>query len=207
MTAILSIGDSTCRGYVGSVLSPWGGSRGRLINLLRQQYDARPVGPTVQMEYPFWGPFWATASVASARVDIASVLATDTPDLVLIGLGTNDILDLGTLEMPPVSILENLAALVGDIHTELPGVPVWVGQVPPMTTTTDAANMAGLFNAYLPSYIQPAREAGANVYALASMHGVTAAHLADGVHPTEEGYALIAENWYRSLTSALRPLP
>lgn len=203
---ILSIGDSTARGYVGTTLSPWGGSRGRIINLLRQQYDARPVGPTVQTEYPFWGPFWATATIASARADIASVLATDSPDLVLIGLGTNDILNMTVSELPPVAILENLAALAGDIHAEIPGVPIWVGQVPPMTVTTDVANMAGLFNAYLPSYMQPAREAGANVYTVASMKGVTSSHLADGVHPTEDGYILIADNWYRALTTPVRAL-
>lgn len=208
---ILTVGPSTVIGYTDSAypvatLSPWGGWRGRVINGLRQQYDARPVGPNTQSTYPFWGSFWNTTGIASARVDVASVLGTYQPDVILLDVGLNDIITMTTLEMPPISMLDELVALLLDIHAELPGVPTYAGQLPPSTFSTNVSNMVGLFNEYLPSYVQVAREAGANVYAVPCMQGVTSAGLPDGTHPSDATYAAIAENWLRFLTTPIRPL-
>ncbi|KAL8702184.1 MAG: hypothetical protein Q9201_004539 [Fulgogasparrea decipioides] len=153
--------------------------------------------------------FEIVAVSAMGRPDYA-----ERPNVVLLMAGTNDILR----ELDVGNAPERLGVLIGDIVTACPEAAVLVGTLPPLDhpyvnpKLSDKETIA--FNTVLEGIVAKLATGG-NQVALVDMGRVTTRHIhaTDGIHPTDEGYALIAAAWHDGLVTAGRkgwiqpPLP
>ncbi|MEV4516017.1 SGNH/GDSL hydrolase family protein [Dactylosporangium sp. NPDC049525] len=129
----------------------------------------------------------ADAWVAAAR-----------PDVVLLNVGTNDMLQNYDLPNAPA----RLSALVDQILRAAPAATVVMSTLVPSPDATVESRVRA-FNAQLPGIAQAKAAAGKKVR-LADFHAnLTLADIGpDGIHPTDGGYAKLADVWY----SALQPV-
>lgn len=120
------------------------------------------------------------------------------PDLVLLGLGGNDVLR----QVPPAETRANLAAMLDELARRKIPV-VLTGMMAPPNLGPD---YAGRFNAIYPAL---AKEHGAPLYPfiLDGVIGQRALMLPDGVHPNARGVQRIADRVAPLVTGALKDLP
>jgi alpha-galactosidase len=139
---------------------------------------------------------WRIDEVA-ARVE--GWLARDRPEIVLLMLGTNDVLqDQGVATAPA-----RLGELLDRITRQLPAATVLVATLPPLAGAEASARVAA-FNRALPAVVQARAAAGRRVRLVDVAAGLTLADIGDGVHPNESGHAKIAAAWHRALAPLLR---
>jgi len=131
----------------------------------------------------------------AAQVD--GWLARDRPEIVLLMIGTNDMLQDYAVDQAPT----RLGALLDRIRLRVPRARVLVATVPPLGKPVWQARVTA-YNAALPPIVETRAKAGAALSLVDVARGLTPADLADGVHPNASGYAKIAAAWY----AALRPL-
>jgi lysophospholipase L1-like esterase len=142
---------------------------------------------------------WRIDDLAEA---VESWLAQHRPEIVLLMIGTNDVLQEQEVAAAPA----RLGALLDRITAALPRARVLVATLPPLgkpawQTQVDA------FNRALPAIVQGRARAGKRVQLVDVARGMTAADLADGVHPNDGGYAKLAAAWYAALRPLLTPTP
>lgn len=126
---------------------------------------------------------------------ITGWLRTANPRTILLHLGTNDIGQNHDVAGAPA----RLGTLIDHIRAIEPNVELFVAQIIP---TADAGNEAKTqtFNAALPGIVA---QKGPLTH-LVDMHSaLTAADLADGLHPNATGYDKMAARWW----SALQAVP
>jgi len=145
------------------------------------------------------------------------VLNTETPDVVLVMLGTNDINQGfdpagGAGYGGEVGMAANAAArldkLVGRIHELRPEITLALGTITPLR---DAAKQAKVkkYNALIPRIVADHQKKGEKIV-LADMGAAIedADITSDGVHPTTLGYDKMARVWFTALTGEkAAPLP
>ena len=125
------------------------------------------------------------------------------PNVVLLMAGTNDILMADDVENAP----QRLERLIGEINVTCPDAAILVATIPvlnhPITNPNLTNEEPDAYNAAMKAGIEKSAKDGKHV-ALVNMSAVTPAqiHGEDGVHPTDEGYALIAAAWHESLIAA-----
>ena len=129
-----------------------------------------------------------TSADGLKRID--SVMATTSPNYILLLEGTNDILFVS-----PYSVRSNLNLMV-DKALARSSVPV-VGTLTPDTITS--YKLINLTNTLL-------RELAAQKgVPLADLHSATApnwsAYTADGLHPNRTGYNVMARTWYNAMVA------
>lgn len=133
----------------------------------------------------------------------------DRPNVVLLMAGTNDIVfDVETDKAPG-----RLVELVLQIVAECPDAAVLVATLLPLLNP-QLTNKVIDFNSAIPGLLWDLSSKGARV-ALVDMGRVTTdkIHGSDGIHPTDEGYELMAAAWYDGIVEAGRkgwikkPLP
>ena len=130
--------------------------------------------------------------------NITGWLRTYTPHTVLLHIGTNDVIQNHDLANAPA----RLSALIDHITASVPSAEVLVATIIPLANSGQEASVR-TFNAAIPGIVQSKAAAGQHVH-LVDMHAaLTAADLADGVHPNAAGYDKMAATWY----SALRSIP
>ena len=120
------------------------------------------------------------------------------PDVVLLQIGTNDVIQHWGLPGAP----ERLSALVDLITATLPAAHVYVATITPLAAAA-RERRARAYNATIPGLVAAKAAAGRHVH-LVDMHAaLTRADLGgDGIHPTNGGYAKMAACWYAALTGA-----
>jgi lysophospholipase L1-like esterase len=126
--------------------------------------------------------------------NIVSWLNTYTPRTVLLHIGTNDIIQNQS------GASTRLASLVDKIVATAPEARVFVATIIPLPGSETAINA---FNAAVPGIVQSRADAGKHVHLVDMYRALTAADLADGIHPNAGGYAKMATTWY----NALRAVP
>jgi lysophospholipase L1-like esterase len=128
---------------------------------------------------------------------IASTLTTYQPDVVLLMIGTNDVLQNVNLATAP----NRLDALVGTIFTSRPSVRLLLASVTPLSNASREA-AAQTYNSAIPDIVAKYRGLGDDV-SFVDMHAALnpAADLTDGIHPTAAGYQKIADTWYAAATA------
>ena len=221
---VMCFGDSITDGF-------WlpGGYRNTLCSLLTEQGRA----PEVDFVGPNWGgsgydPQHAgysgfsindiaqADSISGQRTGISgfagSLMDTYQPDVVMLQIGTNDILSLYDLE----HLGERLKPLAECITEKLPenGV-LYLATLPVMDATNtlyiseyyfDTEKMDAaveLCNTQIRAVAKEMQDAGEPV-ALAEVGKLlTKADLYDGVHPSEAGYQKMGEFWYEKLEAYL----
>lgn len=123
------------------------------------------------------------------RAEIQQYLLSFEPDVVIIHLGTNDILHNDTLSAAPA----RLNALINQIEVYRPSAEIFVQQIAGFSDPVLAARGA-TFNA---GVAQMPHLADPGVH-LVNQGGVRGSMLYDGVHPNTYGYQWMGWNLYQS---------
>ncbi|WP_422769707.1 GDSL-type esterase/lipase family protein [Plantactinospora sp. WMMC1484] len=126
--------------------------------------------------------------------NIVSWLTTFQPQTILLHIGTNDVFQNRDLPNAP----NRLAALIDRITTTAPNAKLFVATIVPAGSASTDAQVRS-FNAAIPQIVQTRANAGRQVYLVNMYSALTAADLADGIHPNATGYSKMATTWYNAL--------
>lgn len=126
-------------------------------------------------------------------------LATYTPDIVLLHIGTNDIGQGYLVSAAP----NRLQRLVQTIVNDAPGALVVVASIIPINNPGLERSVV-TFNRRIPGMVSRFSSGGDNVQYVNMHDALTTSDLADGVHPNEGGYDRMAATWYDAIAGSLR---
>ncbi|RFU26953.1 hypothetical protein B7463_g9395, partial [Scytalidium lignicola] len=129
---------------------------------------------------------------AKARLSLQPYM----PNLVIIHAGTNDCSQNFSTATAP----DRLGDLIDEVLGTVPGTVVLASTLIPNNVPSTEACIE-IFNSRLPAIVNARTSVGKLVY-LVNMHNsslFTVADLADTTHPTDEGYAKMANIWYSGL--------
>jgi len=218
---ILPLGDSITE---GCCTSPEGGYR---IELFTQAVnnkqnitfvggtlgigDAAPNGPTTVAGQPFpkgnEGNGGYTIANPSSKGGIAGAItdqscSTYKPNIVLLMIGTNDILQNIDLGKAPT----RLASLVDEIITDAPNALLVVSSIPPCCNDATVQS----YNATIPDMVKSRAQAGKHIL-FVDAHAAFVQNTnyktdyisSDGLHPSSKGYAVIGDLFYGAIKSVL----
>jgi lysophospholipase L1-like esterase len=122
------------------------------------------------------------------------------PDIVLLQIGTNDVIQRWGLPAAPA----RLSALLDVITATVPAAQVYVAAITPLSGRPNDTR-ARAYNATIPGIVSAKVAAGHHVHFVDMHSGLSKDDLSgDGIHPTNGGYAKIAARWYSALTG--RPM-
>lgn len=204
---IMPIGDSITYGVVNSSNTESGGYRTELWNLFKaDNYSVDFVGSMTN------GPSdidknheghrgWRIDEILNGRSSEASAGNIDTwlnanrPDVVLLMIGTNDILQDYQLSSAPT----RLSNLIDKITTKSPDSQILVSSILPSTKNANDQDQILSFNSYIPNIVNSKLSQGKKVSFVDIFNKVTVNDLADKVHPTLDGHTKIANAWYDAL--------
>jgi len=218
---VLPLGDSITE---GCCTSPEGGYR---IELFTQAVnnkqnitfvggtlgigDAAPNGPTTVAGQPFpkgnEGNGGYTIANPSSKGGIAGAItdqscSTYKPNIVLLMIGTNDILQNIDLGNAPA----RLASLVDEIITDAPNALLVVSSIPPCCNDATVQT----YNATIPDMVKSRAQAGKHIlFVDAHAAFVKDANYktdyisSDGLHPSSNGYAVIGDLFYGAIKTVL----
>jgi lysophospholipase L1-like esterase len=129
-------------------------------------------------------------------------LASATPDIVMMHLGTNDVWS----NIPAGTILTTYSGLVDQMRASNPKMRILVAQILPMNPSNcaECAQRVIDFNAAIPAWAAATTTAASPVTVVDQWTGFnTTTDTGDGVHPNDAGNVKIADRWYPALTAAL----
>lgn len=119
------------------------------------------------------------------------------PNVVLLHAGTNDMLIWGTPGEPYAEAPDRLGNLIGIVLCECPDAVVLVAQI---VGNVFAQPLVDVFNAAIPGVVDRWTRQGYKV-TVVDQSDVNGTNLADGVHPDDFGYAMMAVNWFEAIQS------
>jgi len=212
--AILPLGDSITE---GCCTAPMGGYRIELFTKAVNNKqtitfvggtlgigDAKPNGPTTVAGQPFpqgnEGNGGYTIANPSSKGGIAGAItdqscSTYKPNIVLLMIGTNDILQNIDLGNAPT----RLGNLMDEIITDAPNALLVVSSIPPCCNDTTVQ----AYNATIPAMVNARAQAGKHVLfvdahaAFIKDANYKADYISsDGLHPSTNGYAVIGDLFY-----------
>ncbi len=122
--------------------------------------------------------------------NIVNWLTTYQPQIILLHIGTNDIIQNDDVADAPT----RLSNLINQITSTLPNATVFVAQIIPLNSSLDSEVVS--YNAAIPGIVQAA---GPNVHMVDMYDAVAASLLPDNIHPSDYGYGLMANVWYTAL--------
>lgn len=199
---ILTVGDSITAGYPHTT---FGGYREPLWGLLGGATFVGSYGPVPGVANAAYHDGFNGYTIAQVAPFFPDHIATYRPHVVLLHLGTND------LEQWEPAPAERLASLVDVIVAAAPAALVVVAQVIPQAIddgthpafNRDAATAA--YNAQIRDLVAARAALGQHV-ATADLNTAFRAAavdygtmLADGLHPTDAGYTVMAQAWFATL--------
>ncbi len=137
-------------------------------------------------------PGWEIAQL-DARV--RGWLTEYRPDIVLLHIGTNDVLRHHALANAPT----RLSALLGHITTTLPSAQVYVATIIPLGRAS-IDRRARVYNASVTRLVRARAAVDPHVH-LVDMHSALGRKdlTVDGIHPNKAGYSAMAARWFAAL--------
>ncbi|MGP3969496.1 SGNH/GDSL hydrolase family protein [Streptomyces sp. 6N223] len=132
-------------------------------------------------------------TIAQIDENITGWLGTYSPQTILLHIGTNDVYG-----SDPAGAPARMSTLVDNITGLAPDAELFVATIIPLGW--EDANLQSL-NAAIPGIVQASADAGKKVHLVDMYSALTAADLADGVHPNAGGYSKMATAWYDALLS------
>ncbi len=202
---IAPIGDSITRGGLVSD-SPYPSYRYYLWTMLRNGgYDVDFVGSTTEPNFQKFmfdqdhdGYSGYTTELLANDMD--RVLMSYTPDIVLLYIGTNDVLQ----QVPMKDRMRNLDRIVTSLRQKNPNVRIVIAQISPTSDTFRNTN-SGLdeYNKELLDYAQRMTSTASPIVIVDMNTAWSTAQFtqADGVHPNNEGEVQLAQRWANALIS------
>jgi hypothetical protein len=202
---IAPIGDSITRGGLVSD-SPYPSYRYYLWTMLRNGgYDVDFVGSTTDPNFQKFmfdqdhdGYSGYTTELLANDMD--RMLMSYTPDVVLLYIGTNDVL----YQVPLKDRIQNVGRTVTSLRQKNPNVRILIAQISPTSDTFRNTN-SGLdeYNKALVTYAQ-STSTSASPIVIVDMNTAwspTLFNQEDGVHPNTDGEVQLAQRWANALIS------
>jgi len=132
-------------------------------------------------------------TIEDARAAVRPALVAHGPHVLLVLIGTNDLIQPAATDESRSAAPNRMADLLEDIYSVVPGATVLVGTLPLNLPVAD------LYNAALRRVVEAHSITGRHVR-LVETGAVSRAHLSDGVHPNDRGYQRVSEAWYHAIT-------
>jgi lysophospholipase L1-like esterase len=213
-TRILALGDSITQGLIdpasvngGHLLASLGGYRSHLFELIRPSGKAIAFvgslfdGPLTVDGVTFGRSHEGHAGKRAQEIEsiAVSVAQRTRPDIVLLMVGTNDVLT----EAEPGDVanaLSHLRGLVSNLRRTIPEAMIFVAKIPPIPN-----HILGQvnYNVGIQTLFEHRRVSDPRLRLVDMTAGFTVDMLSDGVHPTDEGYAHMASKWFASIAPHL----
>ena len=164
------------------------------IDFVGSQYnDSSNLGDKEHEGHPGW-----TINQINTLVD-DGLLDTYQPDLVLLSIGTNDILhndDSSTLKT-------ELSQLIDDILAEAPDADLLVASIPPLDPSVKSSKKVETVKAYNQLIVDLVAEKsqGGQQVTFVDTGGILSVEdlISDGIHPTASGYEQMGKSWYNAI--------
>jgi lysophospholipase L1-like esterase len=121
----------------------------------------------------------------------------DEPHIVLLMIGTNDVLQTHALDAAP----ERLGVLIDSLVAAAPEALIVVAQITPLEGF--GAPGVEAYNQRIPALVEARAAEGKHVLLVDMSMGFSTEWLPDGVHPNETGYAHMASVWYQAISDFL----
>ncbi|NES94431.1 MAG: GDSL family lipase, partial [Desertifilum sp. SIO1I2] len=195
---IMPLGDSNTRGHNQAPA----GYRNRLWNLLSLSgFEVDFVGSQVTGTTPTLSDLehegrggWRIDQISD---NVTNWLNQQQPDIVLLMIGTNDILQQYQVNTAP----NRLNTLIDQILDWSSNVQILVGSIIPITRNASEYQQVLDFNSTIPGIVNSknSQVQFIDIFSAVSDQDLTAT---DNIHPTEFGYNKIAQAWYDALISS-----
>lgn len=134
--------------------------------------------------------------------NIDEILTTiASPDIVLLSIGGNDLLDGGN---PPSEPIANIVELVGKLQTHNSNITIFLERIAPAnneTMTSSLTNKLNDFNSQIVSIANSLTTNTSKVIALDMNTNFNESYLADDVHYNELGAKFIADIYFNGIQS------
>ena len=134
--------------------------------------------------------------------NIDEILTTiASPDIVLLSIGGNDLLDGGN---PPSEPISNIVELVGILQTHNSNITIFLEKIAPAnneTMTSSLTNKLNDFNSQIVSIANSLTSNTSKVIALDMNTNFNESYLADDVHYNEAGAKFIADIYFNGIQS------
>ncbi|MCB8878168.1 phage head spike fiber domain-containing protein [Acidisoma silvae] len=177
-------GSTTDQGYRGPLWQSFL-STGALINFVGDQTD----GPLTFLDPDNAG--YPGDTTAQLLVRLPSLLAQEKPQAILILAGTNDLLQ----GVSQTTIIANLTKMITLANAASPSTHIYLSELPPNTTVSTVSAL----NTAIDALVKQESAAGYNVSLVSQSNFPSSDLIYDGTHPTDAGYALIAQNFYTAM--------
>lgn len=193
---ILCVGDSITRGSATST----GGYRGYLIQeLIRRAYHTRLVGSQLDASADLQPLCGGHEGHDGATIqDIINRLPFISADVILLMIGSNDQVGQTANDALRADAPNKLTELVDLLCSQQPGAWVIVATIPNVYVPPFPAAAPGWIYAYnteVNRVAMRARQAGRKVMQM----DTPPLALADGVHPSNPGYSVLASAWMKAI--------
>jgi lysophospholipase L1-like esterase len=194
---IMPLGDSLTEGYP----QMQGGYRTPLWDLLNSQGLTTEFVGSMTDGFEWIQPHHEGHSgwkIGDLDQQVGIWISTYQPDIVLLMIGTNDILNHEFEGMT-----ERYGTLIDHIFSVKPDVWLVVSRVPPIGESTFNSQVQA-FNRLLPEIIQMRAAAGQQISLVDMYAPFTSSDLLDGVHFNDFAYPRVAEVWQHEIDALVR---
>ena len=157
---------------------------------------SRNSGPTSLPDTANEGhPGWRIDQIST---HVVAWLEKYQPQIILLQIGTNDIIQNYDVASAP----QRLLSLLTLITTTLPNATLIVAEVTPLVNSRLNAEIIA-YNHSIPPLVNNLRAQGKHVRLVDMYDAVPKSDILDRIHPGDQGYALMAAVWYRTLLPLL----
>ena len=182
---IMPLGDSITDGY-----DIPGGYRIELENLIPNSNFVGSLqnGPGELVDKDHEGHIgWRIDQLQS---DIVSWLQSSNPEMILLMIGTNDMIGNYDVANAP----QRLSNLIDTISQTSPNADILVASITPLANG-EMQQRANVYNDSIVGIVQQKRDAGKKVHYVDMHTVITVSDLPDGIHPSANGYTKMAQKW------------
>lgn len=197
--SVMPLGDSLTAG-VGS--SDRGGYREMLSEKIKENgwnmsfVGSELDGPSTMADrYNEGHPGWRIDQISNK---VESWLQAEHPQIILLHIGTNDIIQGGS----PTLAATRLTRLLNQITATSPTALVLVAQIIPLGYPSLNKNIIA-YDRMIPNIVRGMDTMGKHIVPVDMYDVVPVNDLRDHIHPDDVGYALMANAWYQALSSSI----
>ncbi len=210
---LLPLGDSltdgaTVPGGYRGVLQQKGQLPGQPLDLVGRQLQLLAADPSPDPDH--WGVPGLTMAGLTAQLPAAMASLRDTsrpgdPAAVLLLIGANDLLNAVTATAAPAALTTLLQTMDRLIAPGAPPLPVLLGTLPPLQPPTQTNRVAAdtlALNSWITGTAASLSTPRMTVQAVDLTTPLVGLLDAGGLHPTAQGYGVMADHWLLALQSS-----